>query len=371
MTSGATTSPTPTTAEVMSEPTPEPWQPIAPGPFEVGVATITLPDPERPLTVDVWFPLDAGVDVATLALEQYTLLPGVYYESPTAFAATAEQMAADPFGSGFPLVVYSHGSGGLRYIHSAYTEAIASNGYIVVAADHTGNTAVDRLAGNVDDPEQVTHQRPLDVGRLIDAFTDPTDPVVGAWAAGVDADHVAVTGHSLGGYTSIAMVTGIDDQFGSIAPDPRVDAIVLLAPAVLPRLLAPERLATISVPMMVLVGSDDITTPVDPNLTTLWESTVGTPAYRIVLNAAEHQSFTDVCEYQAAIPTLANVPDIVTETIDTYAVEGCSPGDMPDERVNQITITYAVEFLDQIFKGAEPIDFTQVAAPDDVIVASR
>ena len=47
----------------------------------------------------------------------------------------------------FPVVIYSHGSGGLRYIASDYTEAIASYRYIVVAPDHTGNTAVDRLVG--------------------------------------------------------------------------------------------------------------------------------------------------------------------------------------------------------------------------------
>ena len=47
----------------------------------------------------------------------------------------------------FPLVVYSHGSGGIRYLASYYTEAIASHGYVVAAPDHTGNTAADRLLG--------------------------------------------------------------------------------------------------------------------------------------------------------------------------------------------------------------------------------
>src|SRR5690606_21217969 len=69
--------------------TPPEWQPIGDGPYEVGVTTIVVDDPagERPLTVDVWFPIGEADD---LPPQQYSLLPGVYYESPSAFAATAD-----------------------------------------------------------------------------------------------------------------------------------------------------------------------------------------------------------------------------------------------------------------------------------------
>ena len=144
-TSSPATIPTTTAAPTTTVPEPEPWAPVAAGPYAVGVETVTLDDPAgvRPLTVDVWFPIDTDVDTSTLAPQQYTLLPGVYYESPDAFAATVDQIAS---GEQLPLIVYSHGSNGLRYIHSSYTEALASHGYLVVAADHTGNTAVDYIA---------------------------------------------------------------------------------------------------------------------------------------------------------------------------------------------------------------------------------
>ena len=78
-------------------------------------------------------------------------------------SATAADISAD---GPFPLVVYSHGSGGLRFIASDYTEAIASHGYIVAAPDHTGNTALERLS-NTEAEFDVTalepaagHQRP-------------------------------------------------------------------------------------------------------------------------------------------------------------------------------------------------------------------
>jgi predicted dienelactone hydrolase len=351
-------------------PEPEAWAPIGPGDYEVGVTTITLDDPAgvRPLTVDVWFPIDAAVDVSGLAAQQYTLFPGVYYESPAAFAATAEQLASD---AAFPLVVYSHGSGGLRFIHSSYTEALAAHGYVVVSADHTGNTVLERLAGTETPFEETAVNRPQDVRRLVDAFTDPTDSVAGVFATQVDAESVAVTGHSFGGYTAIASVTGVTFGDITVPADDRVDAIVPLAPAVGETLLTDELLASISVPFMVIVGSDDKTTPVDPNVTRLWDLSTVSPAYRIELVAGEHQTFTDLCDYGDAVPSLPGVPDIIVETITDYGAEGCSAGDIDDDRAAELVNTYVIEFLDQVFRGGPAIDPTLVAPPDDVIFAAR
>jgi hypothetical protein len=123
--------------------------------------------------------------------------------------------------------------------------------------------------------------------------------------------------------------------------------------------------------MMVLVGTDDVTTPVDPNVTRLWEVTSNAPAYRVELVAAEHQTFTDICAYQDAVPGLPDVPELIISTIDDFAVEGCSPGDMDDARAADITNTYAVRFLDQVLRGGPPIDPAVMATPDDVIFDTR
>lgn len=341
------------------------WAPLGDGPYEVGVATITVDDPagERPLTVDVWFPLSA--EAGALPPQQYTLLPGVYYESPAAVAATPDALATD---ATFPLVVYSHGSGGLRYIHSSYTEALASHGYLVAAPDHTGNTAVDRLAG-AEAPGNVTaFVRPTDVRRVVDAFTDPSHPTAGAWAAQVDPELVAVTGHSFGGFTSIAAVTGFTNDQGTVEPDDRVDAIVPIAPASGETLLPDDLISQVGVPMMVVVGTDDVTTPVDPNVTRLWDLTDNSPAYRVELVAGEHQTFTDLCAYTRFLPTLPEVPQPVTDTIEAFAAEGCSEGDIDDRRAAEITNSYVVQFLDQVFRDGPAITSTP---PDDVLFQSR
>lgn len=364
----ATTEPVPATSEPAATTpptTPPAWEPLGAPPFDVGVTTITVDDPDgqRPLTVDVWFPL--APDAGELPPQQYTLLPGVYYESPDAVAATPDLLATD---EAYPLVVYSHGSGGLRYIHSSFTEALAGHGYVVAAPDHTGNTAVDRLAGSEADGNVTAYLRPTDVRRVIDAFTDPEHPTAGPWAAQIDTEAVAVTGHSFGGFTSIASVTGFQNDQGTVEPDDRVDAIIPIAPASGASLLPDDVIAQVDVPMLVLVGTDDVTTPVDPNVTRLWDLTENAPAYRVELVAGEHQTFTDLCAYTRFLPTLADVPAVVTDTIEAFAAEGCSEGDIDDRRAAELTNWYAVRFLDQVFRDGPAIVATP---PDDVLFQSR
>ena len=64
-----------TDAPVDTEAPLEPFEVLVPGPYDVGVKTITInAASERPLTVDVWFPLD---DAAGAPAHTYTLIPGL------------------------------------------------------------------------------------------------------------------------------------------------------------------------------------------------------------------------------------------------------------------------------------------------------
>jgi predicted dienelactone hydrolase len=364
-TAPTTAAPTTTTTTTTTEPPLTPLTILDRGDHPVGVATVEIgSDTDRPLTVDIWFPLDAD---ATGDQQQYTLLPGVYYESPLALAANPDSIeGSDPF----PLVIYSHGSGGLRYIHSDYTEFIASHGYIVAAPDHTGNTSVDLLLSSSDDPATVAVNRVQDVGRVIDALVDAENEVTGAYATRVDAESIAVTGHSFGGFTSFAMVSGYENDLGGSPADKRVDAIITLAPFTTP-ILDDATLGMVDVPSMMIVGTDDKTTPADPHVTRPWDLITSTSSYRVELEAAEHQTFTDVCDYQDFLPTLEAVPEPITTTIDSFAEAGCQPGDMPTDRAQELTNTFAIRFLEQVFRGDEGLDATRTEMPDDVVFFSR
>jgi len=339
------------------------------GPYDVGVTTITInAGSERPLTLDVWFPV---ADAGEAPVHQYTLIPGVYYESPDAVTATADQIAPD---GPYPLVVYSHGSGGLRYIASYYTEAIASHGYVVAAPDHTGNTAADRLLGAEAEFDVNALNRPNDVVATIDAMLDPTSTETVGFVAAVDPENIAVTGHSFGGFTSLAVAGSYENPVGSFVADDRVDAIIPLAPATgdSTRLMSDAGLESIGIPMLVMVGTNDQTTPVDPNVTRIWDLAESEPLVRVELVDAEHQSFTDVCDYQTFLPTLGDaVPAPVLETIDSQATEGCDEAAMPIERAKDLSNTFAINFLESVFRDAELITDTDTALPDDIIFMSR
>lgn len=336
------------------------------GPYEVGVQTIMVPDSTgagRDLTVDVWFPLSQDID-ADFPPQQYTLLPGTYYESPSAVAATSESIATD---GPFPLVIYSHGSGGLRFIHSNYTEALASNGYIVAAADHIGNTAVDRLAENETPGEVTAFNRPNDVTRVVDAFLDPENIETVGFVANLNPSQIAVTGHSFGGFTSYAMASGFDNAIGEFVADERIGAIIALAPAASEALLSNERLASIGIPTLVIGATDDSTTSIDPNVTRPWELTSSDLSYRLDLTAAEHETFTDICAYLAFLPTLEAPAQIVVDTLEARTEAGCDADDMPIERAQAITNTFAVSFLDSIFKGGTAIALDEVDEQTDFV----
>jgi predicted dienelactone hydrolase len=150
---------------------------------------------------------------------------------------------------------------------------------------------------------------------------------------------------------------------------PTAKAIIPIAPAASKELLPDATLASIAVPMMVLVGTNDKTTPVDPNVTRLWTLSKNAPAYRVELVAGQHQTFTDICAYQTFVPKLANVPEVITKTIDSFAAEGCAQSDIDPKRAAELANSYVVRFLDQVLRDGPVLSST--ANPKDVIFAAR
>ncbi len=355
--STTTTTAAPSTTTTIAATDPEGFEYVGRGAFDVGVATVMIDeDTDRALTVDVWFPLTPGT---TGDPQEYTLLPGVFYESPGAIAAEFESTAEGEF----PLVVYSHGSGGQRWLHSNYTETIASHGYVVVAPDHTGNTLLERFSDADIDFDEVAFNRVNDVRSLIDAATgaDETEPL-GEFLNGRITDDLVVTGHSFGGFTTYALVSGAETEAGALAPDDRVDAVITLAPAT--NGLTDDLLAAVDVPHLVMVGDSDDTTPVDPNVERPWEFVSGSPSYRVELVAAEHQSFTDLCNYQRVLPEQENVPEFIVDVITSFAATDCVDTAMDIDRVQEITNGFVIRFLEEVFRDGAPLAEADVTDND-------
>jgi predicted dienelactone hydrolase len=95
----------------------------------------------------------------------------------------------------FPLVVFSHGMFGNARNQAWLAEQLVAQGYAVAAIDHPGTSTFNRDA----DHQRALWNRPLDISRLIDHLTD--DPRI-------DAQHIYMAGHSLGGFTAVALAGG-------------------------------------------------------------------------------------------------------------------------------------------------------------------
>ncbi|MBS2020780.1 MAG: hypothetical protein JST92_00095, partial [Deltaproteobacteria bacterium] len=128
------------------------------GPFPVGVRTVTFLDASRPksdgtprkLVTEIWYPAthDArgqpGVDydVRTLLTpEQQAAVAGGAF--PLLHTSAVRDAEPSHRHGPYPLVVFSHGQGGMRWQSTYYTVKLASHGYIVVSPDHEGDTLAE------------------------------------------------------------------------------------------------------------------------------------------------------------------------------------------------------------------------------------
>ena len=205
---------------------------------------------------------DAGADADIPVRVFYpTLEPA----QPVRLGPYAMDLATDgaPEGEGLPLVVVSHGMGGSGLVYRTLAAHLARAGFVVALPEHPGDNRDDnRLSGTAANLEN----RPRHLRLVIDGLF--ADPGLGPW---LRPGEVGLIGHSLGGYTALALAGGRPACFAAeaedgrpraipIAPDPRVKALVLLAPATV-WFMAPGALSGVTAPILMLTGEKDVQTP--------------------------------------------------------------------------------------------------------------
>jgi predicted dienelactone hydrolase len=156
----------------------------------------------------------------------------------------------------YPIVVISHGSGGTHLGYLELARRLVRAGYVVLMPEHPGNSRSNNQLA--DSPLNLAN-RPRHLTLAINQIRD--DDLLGRT---VEDDRVAVVGHSMGGYTALAIAGGRpstnDGRSVAVAADPRVKALVLLAPAT-PWFMKPGALARVRVPILMLTGEHDPHTP--------------------------------------------------------------------------------------------------------------
>ena len=174
------------------------------------------------------------------------MIPGVEFDSR--LARSGLPVSTD---GPFPLVVYSHGSGGLRFVSSFLTEVLASHGFVVIAPDHSGNTAIDAAAGTTVPSAQNEVNRLADVRTVIGEALARNAAVGDLLTGAIDPERIGIVGHSFGGFTALAAPVG----HRGIPAEARIRAVVGLAPYLDP--LSDAELQRLRVPTMVISGTKD------------------------------------------------------------------------------------------------------------------
>ncbi len=115
-------------------------------------------------------------------------------------------------GSRHPLIVMSHGTGGMALNSYDTAIALADAGFVVAALTHTGNNYRDQSTAFT---QQNFVNRVRHVGRVIDFM-------LGAWAGkgSINPDRIGVFGHSAGGATALIAAGGIADMNRVVAFSP-------------------------------------------------------------------------------------------------------------------------------------------------------
>jgi predicted dienelactone hydrolase len=303
------------------------------GPYPVGVVTVELLDESRPngmgqprrLVTEIWYP----------ASEEARGQPGYVYteddlltdearavldapldvELPT--AAVRDSAPREP-GEAFPIVLFSHGSSGVRMQSTFLTVYLASHGYVVAAPDHLGNTLSDAVVAGGPSTEAQFESlglRPDDMGFVLAHVQGlPADDPLGAI---VDDERVGAAGHSFGALTTLRL----------LAQDRPIDVAVAQAPpgydvvwfGGLP--VQPEE---IEIPVMLHAGEVDMTTPL-ADAESIFER-LTPPRTLLTVGAAGHFTFSDMCLLDAeAIEAATQIG------LSEALTDGCSPDNIAPE----------------------------------------
>lgn len=235
-------------------------------PYEAGVRTITFtkqsvvsPATPRPLDTVIWYPTN----------------PGAGPINPSYGAVVGAPLAAG--GAPYPIVLFSHGSCGYPLQSIFLTAQLASQGFVVIAPPHPGNT-INEFPTCGTSGAQVNSflERPQDVIFVLDQMLAENANAASPFFAALDPDRVAMSGHSFGGLTTYLVE----------AIEPRVKVAIPMAPAVIGT-------RALSVPSLTMIGAID--TVVNNAATQTAYGASAAPKTLVSIGNAGHYAFSGLC----------------------------------------------------------------------------
>jgi dienelactone hydrolase len=309
--------------------------PAIQGDSEVGYTRFTITDASRAnreLVVDAWYPVD-DIDFRAEPAAFYSLLPPF-------------SIASDVAGDNLPvsqqanrkLIVYSHGSNGLPLESFRVMETLASQGFIVVAPAHTGNTLIDP-------PGAQRGNRVTDISFVIDEMLGRSATSGDIFEGRISSTDIGVTGQSAGGRTAMGMAVGLADANA----DPRVTAILPISGAFLGN-VTEAQFKSLAIPTLLLVGTLDEVVNVEVGRNA-FATIDNSPTFSVEIIGAGHEHFTIICDIADLLSdnnfTFAQLAAFLpgSEVLEIYFNRTCVPDVFSVDETVRIQTIYSVAFF--------------------------
>jgi predicted dienelactone hydrolase len=358
-------------------------EPDKPGPYAVGVTTLRLTDPDRPdeqtkearpMVIEIWYPAKDSThssptdkyefeqDAPPAAKEKYQReqmqLPAIVQNAHR----DAEPLRNE---GPYPLILFSHGSGGFRFQSVFYTTHLASHGYVVASIDHEGDNLY-YLFLNTGIAENITRLfgsaqvRPLDMLFLYSEIQKRNNSQNDRLYQLIDTSRIGLSGHSLGGLTILMLAQHIKD-IRAIVTHVAASSLALNIG------LKPEHLQNI--PLMIMGSKKDLNLTYSTESKEFYDRLSKPPydnasRYLISLERGGHYTYSDVCVFD--VRKYAKRLGLVEGEI--IYNDGCAEHNTPTAEAHRIINYYATAFLNLALRNStnskqylKPIDSPEVS----------
>ena len=307
----------------------------------------------RELMVRMYYPAaEAGPEPITYT---HTMEPPDMEPVTLEYTGSAFSDAAALDKGQFPLVIMSHGFNGWSTQFSNLAEHIASRGYVVASIDHADR----KLEGATDfihSFAQVLASRSLDQRQITAQILERNATDDGGIFGLIDPEHTGLIGYSMGGYGALASA-GADYDYESSTYDAvpsdamapvraeaakpaPFDALVTFAPwGGQPdnRVWSAAGLADISVPVLLVAGSEDDVSNYSEGVRWIFDNLTGTNRHMLVYRDARHNIVGNAFDLPVDAPFRA--VEFVNEPV------------WRKNRINGINQHFVAAFLDLTLKG--------------------
>lgn len=334
------------------------------GPYPVGVKTVTIRDParDRQLVMEIWYPSTeefrghsrvsySPADAIPEAI--VAKLGDARLEVLETYAVRDAELREDD--APYPVILFSHGSGGVRFQSTHLTVALASHGYVVFAPDHQGNTLRDLLNAAEIVPAEFLESyidRSKDLQFILDWLERGADREIANIS---DLSRVGAIGHSFGSLTAVRLA-GLDE---------RVDVSIAQAPAgfLATWLDVGKPITEIGVPVMIQVAGLDRTLPPDAHADTLWAE-LPSPKYRVDFPTGGHFTFSDLCGLE-----LAKVADAAGIDVGNVLEDGCGEENIVPEVAFPLIRRTAIGLFNAVLRDS-PRSLAYISDADGILVTA-